>query len=36
VIHYYTPLALQQGYGPALDGPLYSWVAVPRSTGSKR
>src|SRR5688572_20001568 len=22
VIHYYTPLAEQQGYGPALDGPL--------------
>lgn len=27
-IHYYTPLAVQQGYGPALDGPLYSWVVV--------
>ena len=36
VIHYYTPLALQQGYGPALDGPLYSWVAAPRAKSSKR
>ncbi|HUQ51540.1 MAG TPA: hypothetical protein VM692_04915, partial [Gammaproteobacteria bacterium] len=31
VIHYYTPLAVQQGYGPALDGPLYSWVVAPRA-----
>jgi hypothetical protein len=30
-IHYYTPLAVQQGFGPALDGPLYSWVVVPRA-----
>jgi hypothetical protein len=36
VIHYYTPLAVQQGYGPALDGPLYSWVAAPRAATSKR
>ena len=31
VIHYYTPLAVQQGHGPALDGPLYSWVVAPRA-----
>jgi hypothetical protein len=31
VIHYYTPHAVQQGYGPALDGPLYSWVVAPRA-----
>jgi hypothetical protein len=30
-IHYYTPLAVQQGYGAALDGPLYSWVVAPRA-----
>jgi hypothetical protein len=30
-IHYYTPQAEQQGYGPALDGPLYSWVVAPRA-----
>jgi hypothetical protein len=30
IIHYYTPIAEQQGYGPALDGPLYSWVVAPR------
>jgi hypothetical protein len=29
-IHYYSPQAVQQGYGVALDGPLYSWVIVPR------
>lgn len=29
-VHYYTPLGAQQGYGPALDGPLYSWVVAPR------
>lgn len=29
-IHYYTPQPVQQGYGVALDGPLYSWVIVPR------
>jgi hypothetical protein len=29
-IHYYAPQAVQQGYGVALDGPLYSWVIVPR------
>jgi hypothetical protein len=34
-IHYYAPLAVQQGYGPALDGSLYSWVVVP-PTSSKR
>jgi hypothetical protein len=31
VIHYYTPLAEQQGYGAAVDGPLYSWVVAPRA-----
>jgi hypothetical protein len=31
VIHYYTPLPVQQGHGPALDGPLYSWVVAPRA-----
>jgi hypothetical protein len=30
-IHYYAPQAEQQGYGPALDGPLYSWVVAPRA-----
>jgi hypothetical protein len=35
VIHYYTPHAVQQGYGPALDGPLVSWVAAPRARGSR-
>ena len=36
VIHYYTPLAVQQGYGAALDGPLYSWVVAPRATSLTR
>jgi hypothetical protein len=31
LIHYYTPQAEQQGYGPALNGPLYSWVVAPRA-----
>ena len=31
IIHYYTPRAVQQGYGEALDGPLFSWLLVPRS-----
>jgi hypothetical protein len=31
LIHYYTPRAAQQGYGVALDGPLYSWVIAPVS-----
>jgi hypothetical protein len=31
IIHYYTPIAVQQGYGPALDGPLYSWVVAARA-----
>ena len=31
IIHYYTPIAVQQGYGPALDGSLYSWVVAPRA-----
>ena len=35
VIHYYTPLAVQQGYGPALDGPLYSWVVAPRASSRR-
>lgn len=30
-IHYYTPQAEQLGHGPALDGPLYSWVVAPRA-----
>lgn len=34
-IHYYTPLAEQQGYGPALDGPLYSWVVAPRARSAR-
>ena len=29
-IHYYMPHAVQQGYGPTLDGSLYSWVVSPR------
>ena len=32
-IHYYTPLAVAQGHGEPLDGPLYTWVVVPRSGG---
>jgi hypothetical protein len=32
-IHYYTPQAVQQGYGPAIDGPLYSWVIAPTLRG---
>ena len=35
VIHYYTPLAVQQGYGPALDGPVYSWVVAPRTSSTR-
>jgi hypothetical protein len=30
-IHYYTPYAMQQGSGAALDGPLYSWLIEPRA-----
>jgi hypothetical protein len=33
IIHYYMPLGVQQGYGLALDGPLYSWVVAPRARG---
>ena len=33
--HYYTPLAEQQGYGAALDGPLYSWVVAPRAHSTR-
>jgi len=33
IIHYYTPLAVAQGHGSALDGPLYSWVVAPRERG---
>ena len=29
-VHYYTPVRVQQGYAPALDGPLYSWVVAPQ------
>jgi hypothetical protein len=32
-IHYYTPRDVQQGYGPAVDGPLYSWVIAPAMRG---
>jgi hypothetical protein len=28
-IHYYTPQRTQQGYEPALDGPLYTWLVAP-------
>lgn len=35
VIHYYTPRAVQQGYGDALDGPLYSWVIAPQTPASR-
>lgn len=34
-VHYYTPLAEQQGYGASLDGPLYSWVVAPRTRSSR-
>jgi hypothetical protein len=30
-VHYYTPQTEQQGYGAAIDGPLYSWVVAPRA-----
>jgi hypothetical protein len=33
MIHYYAPLAIQQGHEFPLDGPLYSWVVVPRARG---
>ena len=33
IIHYCTPLAVAQGHGSALDGPLYSWVVAPRARG---
>jgi hypothetical protein len=29
VIHYYTPLSIQQGRGPALEGPLLTWLIAP-------
>jgi hypothetical protein len=32
-IHYYVPYAMQVGHGPALDGPVYSWVVAPRAQG---
>lgn len=28
-IHYYTPLAIQEGYEIPWDGPLFSWVIAP-------
>jgi len=34
-VHYYRPLAEQQGYGAALDGPLYSWVVAPRASSTR-
>jgi hypothetical protein len=34
-IHYYTPLAIQQGHAVPVDGPLYSWVVVPRAGASR-
>jgi hypothetical protein len=33
LIHYYTPLTVARGHGPALDGPLYSWLVAPRERG---
>jgi hypothetical protein len=30
-VHYYVPRGVQQGEGVAIDGPLYSWVMVPRA-----
>ena len=33
MIHYYTPLAIQQGHALPLDGPLYSWLVAPRDRG---
>jgi hypothetical protein len=33
MIHYYTPLAMQQGHELPLDGPLYSWLIAPRERG---
>ena len=30
-IHYYRPLALQEGRGIPWDGPLFSWVIAPRA-----
>jgi hypothetical protein len=33
IIHYYMPLAVAQGRGAALDGPLYSWLVAPRERG---
>jgi hypothetical protein len=33
IIHYYTPLAVAEGRGPSLDGPLYSWVVAFRERG---
>lgn len=30
-IHYYTPQLEQRGHGPALDGPLYTFVVAPRA-----
>lgn len=33
IIHYYTPRAVEQGYGAPLDGPVYSWVAAARRRG---
>jgi hypothetical protein len=33
IIHYYTPRAVEQGFGAPLEGPLYSWVAASRRRG---
>jgi hypothetical protein len=30
-IHYFAPRGVQQGYGVAADGPLYSWAVAPRA-----
>jgi hypothetical protein len=32
-VHYYSPSAVQQGYGVAADGPLYSWLVAPHPRG---
>jgi hypothetical protein len=30
-VHYYEPLALQEGHGVPWDGPLFSWVIAPET-----
>lgn len=36
VIHYYRPLALQEGRGIPWDGPLFSWVIAPAPPRGRR